>query len=146
MAFDFLLWHCLDPGKTSVSESGKSARLKPKGGECVLLFKIDSARFRAEFEIERVCDALFFYKSEHKAPVLLFVELKGTDVESAIDQLDQTLKSVRNKLDNEANCLAVVACSGSTPKHLGKLRKRFQKQHGITFRIGGPKEDLRKYV
>ncbi len=90
MPFNFLLWHCLLPGKTQISEQGCSARILPKSDETVLAFRIDLEAFREEYDLrgKKLCDGFFFiFKAGDTRPKLIFVELKGSDVTAAAEQL-----------------------------------------------------------
>ena len=136
MPFNFLLCECLHPGKTGFGEAGKGARIKPEGGECVLVFGIDNEPFRKRFAVTKACDALFFYKSGTKGPVLFFVELKGSDISSAARQIGQALQAVRKKLlGPEWDYRAVVVTRKSFPKRNGDLRSRFWKEYRLELKI-----------
>ena len=135
MPFNFLLWKCLIPGETSLKESGRSARIKPRSGECVLAFSIDNEDFRARFKVRKVCDALFFYKSRQGDPILLFVELKGSDIASAAPQLGQALKAIQNALARRARYRAVVVTRGGAPARDDPLRRQFYRKYGVELSI-----------
>lgn len=147
MPFDFLVWECLVPGQTSIAErgTGTSARIKPLGGECVLTFGIDNQAFRGEFNVNRVCDALFFYKIEAKSPVLLFVELKGADIASAAEQVGQALQAVRRALPRDADYRAVVVTRRKAPTRSDALWRRFFEDYGVELRISRD-GNLRPYL
>jgi len=145
MPFNFLLWKCLLPGQTSIRESGKGARIKPEAGECVLAFGIDSQDFRRRFDASKVCDALFFYKSKEQDPVLLFVELKGSDLGSAAQQLGEALQAVRGKLKLKVHYRAVVVSRSTAPGRSNPLRRKFSKEHKLPLEICRS-GDLRQYL
>ena len=120
MPFSFLLWNCLVPGATSVSESGVSANLQRGSDESVLAFRIDTDGFRKRFNLSnpaRVCDALFFYKVKESDPLLMFVELKGRDVAGAIQQLEQTLSTVRRELEQRGELVPLCQVNGDIVCH-----------------------------
>ena len=135
MPFNFLLCECLHPGETGFKESGIGARIRPEGRECVLVFGIDNQRFRTQFSVHRACDALFFYKSQAHGPVLLFVELKGSDVESAAEQLGQALDAVRKGLSGVSEYRAIVVLRKSAPASRNKLWSRFRNKYGVELKV-----------
>ena len=145
MPFNFLLWECLIPGKTSISESGQSARIDPHGGECVLAFELDNQKFRDRFGVGRVCDALFFYRRDQERPVLLFVELKGTDIAKAAEQLGQSLRAVKDTLQRNAQYRAVVVSRGRAPARKDPLCRQFFQQHQVELKISRD-GDLRRFL
>src|SRR5262245_16617401 len=118
-AFELLLWRCLDPGRTSFGEQGLSAQIKPEGKETVLVFHSDTEIFRDTFGLspeDNVSDAIFFYKKEASRPIVLFLELKGTDIEHARKQLTMVIKVVRDKMGagvrSETDYRAIILTSG----------------------------------
>ena len=138
MPLNFLLWNCLDPGKTSCGERGKGAALRPSGNECVLVFAVDNDSFRSRFDVKQVCDSLFFYSGQQQEPVLLLVELKGGDIAHGADQLAETLTAVRDALKQKklaAQYRAVLITSSRALKNAAPLQKHFEKQHGIPLAV-----------
>lgn len=146
MPFNYLLWNCLLPGKTSVRESGKVASLKPdkRGNESVLAFKIDTDDFRNRFDTKLVADALFFHKTEGKAPTILLVELKGRDVGHGIDQLGETLRAVKKSLGRRfpVEFRAVVRTDRGVPKDMKARQKKFNRDHSVPLLVAR-RPDLR---
>lgn len=138
MPFNFLLWNCLIPGATSVSESGVSANLKRESDESVLAFRIDTDGFRKRFKLSngaKVCDALFFYKVKKSDPLLIFVELKGRDIPRAIQQLEQTLSTFRRELEQRGElarrrvkCVAVVVTRRGVHRQTKRLQREFSQR------------------
>lgn len=131
MRFDGLLWECLLPGRHEHSEENLTAALDPRPGETVLLFETDRPAFRRRLPAGSklsVCDLMFFYRGPAAPmPVLLFVELKGSDYEHAEEQLANALEAVTRELepDCQRSVLkgAVVVLGASTP-HDSKRRRR----------------------
>ena len=158
-AFEPLLWRCLMPGKTGFDEQGLSARIKPGGGETILVFHSDTTVFRDSFGLppeSNVSDAIFFYKNEARRPVVLFLELKGTHLEHATRQLTTVIKAIRLKMDaevrNATDYRAIILTSGSAPVKADSIWQRFEKDTGISLRIktvhkrGKGGIDLREYL
>jgi hypothetical protein len=139
-----LLWQFLDPGGYVVSENNLTASLAPNSGarETVLLFdKLDRGLPRSFPHNEQACcDALFFYKRHlpsRDGSVLLFVELKGVDVDHAINQLKNTIKHVRTAMHVECQRMkvrigAIVITKGAAPPatDLRQHMKSFQDDLG----------------
>jgi hypothetical protein len=152
MAFDFLLWNCLLPGRTSIGESGKTASLKPLNDECVLTFHIDQQAFRDRFcgRDAKVCDGLFFYKQVDDAPVLLLVELKGADTDRAAEQLRDSLRVLQNELQKtgqrlKAEYRAIIVTRGSAPRNLKSFQKEFRQKYDASLDVSR-RGDLRHYI
>lgn len=146
MPFNFLLWNCLAVGRTSVAEKGITARMERKPGESVLAFRIDCDEFRRHFGTRRVCDALFFYRSQENKPVLLFVELKGSNIRDGVEQLKETLGIIEQALkDYPADYRAIVVTDAGGLKSAKGLQREFQKTHKVTLSVGR-ESDLRTYL
>lgn len=138
MSFNYLLWNCLLPGKTSVSERKVDAKLKPEAGESVLVFKIDTDGFRKRFDTKLVADALFFHKTEGKVPTILLVELKGSDVEQGIKQLAETVRAVKKKLPERnfpAEFQAIVRISRGSPNDIKGQQRKFERELRVPLRV-----------
>jgi acetyl-CoA carboxylase carboxyltransferase component len=90
-----LFWHCHADTKR-LSDDGIRAEWEPARGETALLFQTDTDVFRTQFNCEgaKVCDGLFLIKKPKGEPCLLFVELKGTDIDHAFTQLDAAIRVV----------------------------------------------------
>jgi hypothetical protein len=139
-----LFRECLQKG-TSVSESGRSASLDRRPGECVLLFKTDCPRFRSVFGVgdRPLSDAVFYYKAAAGADTqqaLIFVELKGTDVAHALEQLRTAVEVVRKKMPEletswSFRWVAVVVTRGSHLKQLDKWVKEFREKYRVTLLV-----------
>ena len=79
-----MLWTCLLPGKNAFEESGIEVVLAPKPDETVLLFQTDKPVFRDYKTNVKASDLMVFYRGPvANEPVLLFVELKGSDQDLA---------------------------------------------------------------
>lgn len=150
MPLNFLLWNCLVPGKTSCAEQRKEATLTRGNDECVLTFSIDNQPFKDRFGVRHACDAMFFYSGRNKGPILLFVELKGDDIEHGAGQLPETLIAVRRELQQkklDAEYRAVIITSGGAPGKGSSLRKGFLRDHGVPLEVLSRKRgDLRPYL
>jgi hypothetical protein len=156
MSLHTLLIECLQED-TSRREKGKSVRLARAAGETVLMFHTDTIEFRKGFglsEKARVSDVLFFYMRDRARPVWLFVELKGTDLKHACDQLRTTITAVRQRLrailgqdlPRDVECKAFVVFSGSLPKEQGDLKERFIQEMRIPLMVGRDELDLRRHL
>jgi hypothetical protein len=158
MPMNFLLWQALETSATSHHEEGRGASIKREEGEVVLVFHADTADFRRRFGVENVCDALFFYKKPPARPILLFVELKGHDIEHAAKQIRMTMMAVREGLRGQLGNLgpanaehrAVIVTSGvAAPRELARLRRDFERETQVALKVETVKKgacDLRKYL
>ena len=94
-----LLTGCFLPGKTSFTEDGVQLSLQPESGETVLFFSIDdqsnpNCKFRQVLGIQndkKICDLIVFYAKENER-IICFVELKGSKLGTAVEQVTNTDK------------------------------------------------------
>ena len=104
MKINTLFAKCLKQSETACKEQGKSASVRRKDDEFILLFHLDNDEFRNAFNLRRskTCDNLFFYLKDAKPQTasLVFVELKGSKVEDAIGQLEVTIQAFRSQLNS----------------------------------------------
>jgi hypothetical protein len=149
-----MLWECLQPGQHEFTEEGITATLEPQAGETVLFFNIDCTAFRQGQHALRICDLLVFYRgAAHQLPVLLFVELKGSDYERAESQIMGAARRVLAELDplcggippakaakgtlapgSSVNVRAVVLCGSSLLFKRKERQKDLYQQTGLLFR------------
>ncbi|WNG24535.1 hypothetical protein F0U62_11265 [Cystobacter fuscus] len=140
MRFDRLLWQCLVPGKYEFSEEGITVRLPPETGETVLMFNTDADAFRDGQPGVKACDLVFFYRGPAvPKPVLLFVELKGSDYAAAEAQLDNAFKRVWAQLDpqcqgGETRVGAVAVVGRSVMMDVKARIKQAWQERGLEFR------------
>lgn len=90
--------HDLCNGRYRLNENGVKVQMLPKKGEQVQLIILDGCLCTNE---GRKCDALFVYQGK-KGKVLISVELKGTDIPSAVEQLALTRKREEYQTIQEA--------------------------------------------
>lgn len=113
MLFDYLLLSgCLLPNRYSYSENGVKIELQPQSGELILLFHIDDqsnrdCKFRRVLELDnqgmKMCDLIVFYAKDSTRNIC-FIELKGRDIETAIQQINNTYKYFHAKLNQSNAC------------------------------------------
>jgi hypothetical protein len=134
VCFDTLLFTgCLLPGKTCFSEQGKSVSVIPQSGETVLFFSIDNPNCELRQLIgldragEAICDLLVFYAIGDKRTIC-FVELKGKDLEKAVEQVVNTHNKLKSKLKQKFASKAFIVFGGSVPQD-----DRYKKQLEVTF-------------
>lgn len=145
---------CLCSG-TAEHEKGKSVRIEPKADEVVLLFKTDHATARKYLGITAASDVVFLYVRHQQPPRLVFVELKGSDLKKAADQLSNTIAAVKRRLTqiigpsraNVVRMTALVVFSGAVPKaNFGKIQKDFFSSTGIALNTQRETADLRPFM
>jgi hypothetical protein len=158
-----LLWQFLEPGAHVASENRLTVSLAPNPGaqETILLFdKLDSRGLPRSFpgDNKTCCDALFYYKRNRPSGdgnILIFVELKSSDVEHAIEQLKNTIQHVWAAMHSEckpkSKIGAVVVTKGNVPPVDERKRAReFREESGafLWFEPGslGKEATLRSYV
>lgn len=105
MPFNSLMLTCLS-NKTSYGEAGCNITIVPERSESILLFVIDEqsnprSNIRQTLEMSRaetLCDCIYFYlKGEQRT--LCFVELKGSDLEHAVNQVINTKQKFLQALE-----------------------------------------------
>jgi len=130
-AVSHLLRSCFLHGPTSVTESGKTASLDRRDGECVLVFRIRSSDF-PPLSIERSCDAVFFHLARDGRPTVLLVELKGSDITHAVEQIVATLPIVTRGLGAlRPKVRAVIVTERGVPKQAKRQILHFRKIHNV---------------
>jgi hypothetical protein len=99
MPFNHLLFEALLPGKTLAQDREHdgytSAELKPGPGETVLLFRLDDDETKQHLKLagQKCCDYFFFFKASHES-LLIFVELKGGNLDRAEEQLAGAIDAI----------------------------------------------------
>jgi hypothetical protein len=170
MPFNYMLWYCLCPGKTSYKEPGTGwgVQVQPASEETILFLLTDSDHLREYFATKRnwynlknAADLLVYCSRPARVPILparvpilLFVELKGSDIHHAAEQLRQTVEAVRNALGNpmrsKTDYRALILASGAAPKNTKAIQKTFRDKYGVALRIktgiGKGAVDLRPYL
>jgi len=132
LVFNVLLCSCLVPGATSLGEKGKSLALQHRSDETILVFKTDCDAFRTGVIGDRdstTCDGLILVISKDNGSTILLVELKGTDLDHAVKQLETTLNVIRKKLPAGFDVMfrAVVVASGTaSPKPSQEIKAQLK--------------------
>jgi hypothetical protein len=109
MPFNSMLLTCLTNG-TSYTEAGNSVRLSPASRETVLFFGVDdqsddTRSLRPDFGISGpICDLIVFYRNEREnRTVVCLIELKGSELEYAANQIVNTYRHVAGALNQYAH-------------------------------------------
>lgn len=147
--------HALCEGELTLSERGKKVRLIPRQGEQAKALVIDGCVLQ---DNAPKCDGLFLFLGNHRLAVLL-VELKGTDVHHALEQLKhvrerrpeyrQLVERLRDSGPGNLSEKAFVVSSRivTKPEH-----ERLENQIGIRVtailhsEAASPIPDLRRYL
>jgi len=156
--FERLLCSCLEHG-TQLTEAGLALSIDRHSDETILLFRTDGAAFRkylyAPTDPQIACDALYFYKSGDKDPVLVFVELKGANLTHALDQLQATIGAVKPRVEaavpKTIQYLALVVSDGARPTTRLNRQREFTNKTQVDVRIvttqrGKKPVDLRRIL
>ncbi len=122
-------------GRTSHWEGGRGVNAKRTNDTHVKLFRSDTAEFRAKFGNRKSCDCIFLIEKA-KTRRLIFVELKGRNVEEAAEQLLQTVLAVQRQLPagcRDSTMREVIVAGREAPPaaERPKLQKDFQRKTGL---------------
>jgi hypothetical protein len=147
MPIDHLLFESLIPGVTKAEDKGSgshtSANLDSGRGESVLVFHLDNEKSRTRLGLSnnKCCDFVFFFKSGSHC-TLIFVELKGTDIASAEDQIVSAYQAMSAQSSYIKSCgpLAVIVSNVAAPMN-GKVIQRRMKKRGISLYFGISRKD-----
>jgi hypothetical protein len=130
MAFNYLLWHCLQD-RTSFSEEARGVTIARQSDETILFFAPDGEAVRHQtrtyFNVSQFCDVIIFYQKTNRQ-VLLFVELKGGDIEHAVTQLRAAVGAVYEMSPRRAqSCklVAIIVSTSSGPQLIKKAQAEF---------------------
>jgi len=144
MPFNHLLFEALLPGKTLADDrkhgGTSSVRLEPAAGETVLLFRLDSEKTKDRLGLvdKSCCDYLYLYRTKDTS-LLIFIELKGENLDRSAQQLSSAIQSVcsHSGLNGTWRRLAraVIVSSTVSPKERTKLHKQMKEQ-GIRVYFG----------
>ncbi|HFD38750.1 MAG TPA: hypothetical protein ENJ31_02700 [Anaerolineae bacterium] len=126
MPFNTLLLTCLIPG-TSFTEQGATVRMEPRSGETLLFFAIDDQsnpgcglRQAINLYDGAICDlAVFYVPSDRDRNILCLVELKGSELDRAAEQIRNTYRALSSRLRPHAQQVewkAYILEHGSAPK------------------------------
>lgn len=102
MPFNTLLLTCLSP-KRSFSEAGGRIRFNQGTNETILLFVIDqrsnphSTVYQDLIINGLVCDLIIYYIKDDKK-IICFIELKGSDIQRAVEQIGNTFNKFKKSL------------------------------------------------
>ncbi len=146
MPFNTLLLTCLIPG-TSVSEHSGRVSVKPQPGEIVLSFVVDDqtnrdSTLRQDLGIVGpICDCVYYYIKGDKK-VLCLVELKGSNVKHAVEQIINTFQRLKQSLGActlrrkcrprflQIDWRAYVYIHGSVPRNIKPEQKTLAREFG----------------
>jgi len=116
--------NCLLASSNVASENKKSFKIETNNKSNYCRIRIDDCII--ESEKQKKCDYLFF---ESTRPVFIFVELKGRELEKAVEQIAQTVEFFKSELSQISKKKAYIV-SSSVPRvesiKFEKLRKKFE--------------------
>ena len=147
MPFNHLLLCWLESAtSTSVTQQGKTVNFPRKfTADVVLIFKTDSKEYKEKWAVNKpVSDYLFYYtntEDQDRKVFLVFVELGGNKADHGVEQLRQTIKTMRDELKSKriagkAQFSALVLYSGgSSPQDLSRQKKEFQEQYQTILKV-----------
>jgi len=91
---------------TRAHASGITVSTQPLAGETIIFFDIDNGEGRQSLRMEgdgiSICDYLIFYTTDDEVfEIVCFLELKGTNLEVAAKQVQETHKHVKDLSDEQ---------------------------------------------
>jgi hypothetical protein len=143
MPFSHLLFEALLPGQTLAEDKRRecqtSADLKRGPNETILLFRLDqdSTRSRLGLSDRKCCDHLYFLKSATRT-MLIFVELKSTNLDEAENQILNAHNAIckhSNVKNQSFQTVALVVSRKGTPQNVKKRQSEMRKR-GIHLYFG----------
>jgi hypothetical protein len=149
MPFNHLLFEALLPGKTLAEDRAHngytSAQLEANAGETVLLFRLDEDKTKEHLKLtgEKCCDYFFLFRGKQKS-LLIFVELKGGNLERAEQQLLAAIDAICTNSDKGRSwrrlARAVVVSPTVSPRDRLKIQKAM-KAKGTEVYFGSSKKN-----
>lgn len=148
MPFNSLILTCLIPNR-SFTDQGQTVSVKQESNESFLFFVIDKKTneksslpevlgISKEGKEGKICDLIVYYQKspDGKTPsdscVICCAELKGTNLDRAIEQIINTKKYFVDSLKakkvdfKKITWKAYILCHGSSQKDMKKYKKNFE--------------------
>lgn len=134
MPFNELMLNCIQEGSSYNENNIKVRMTTHQKEETVLFFVIDEqsnccSKFRDLMKLVHICDLLIYYskkdktstsrKGESTKKTICLVELKGSDIKKAVEQITETQKGLSDSLRTKyTNILwkALIISHGASPK------------------------------
>lgn len=117
-----MLSKCKCSCRYTVSENHRTFRIQPHNPDAIDKIKIDG--YMIEDCTIQKCDYLYMYKVMDEPTTVVFVELKGTDINHAVDQLDTTISLIKPLMDGKKTKLRACIVHSSYPRNDGTYRKK----------------------
>lgn len=120
--------------KIKVEEKGKKAVILNKNNEEFFKINIDGCLIKNKTAADKAIKKVSTNKQE--GCKLLIIELKGTDIDKAVDQIDATINFIKSE-DTDCKKIAALIVCNSSPHFANKARKgieRIRKDHRIILR------------
>lgn len=140
------------PG-TSFTEQAKTATIAPERGERIAFYQVDAPPVRDFFHATGKFPDLLVVREKEGAAGKdgVLVELKGSDWNRALQQLEEGLSKMRGCVEGALGVkrwsAVVVLGGGSAPKKTDDARRRFEKKCQITPHVNSGRTcDLRKIL
>ncbi len=135
--------------KFHAKQKGKSVFISVNdGNEYVIFFKIDGGYISSS---DRKADYMIYYHDfNNEKRYLLLIELKGSNVKDAIQQLETTINhnKIKNILEGfQGIKVAIVISHGGSPSPIKEYEAKFRKRYGISLQVFRRKRlDLREAI
>ncbi len=143
---------------TRAHASGITVSTQPRIGELIIFFDIDSTEGRQSLKMEgegiSICDYLIFYTTNGEAfEIVCFLELKGTNLEVAAKQVQETHKHVKDLSDEQIPvrhhqnfiskiCICLRSHAPSTKQRIrDQLKQKFGNEH-VEIKHGTTRYDI----
>ena len=149
MPFNHLLFEALLPGKTLAEDREQngytSCELQAGAGETVLLFRLDEDKTKDKLKLtgQRCCDYFYFYRGPQRS-LLIFVELKGSNLDRATRTTSSAIDAICPNSDKgrpwRKLVRAVIVSSTVSPRDRLKIQKAMNAR-GIELYFGSSKRN-----
>jgi hypothetical protein len=120
--------------------TGKGVSMTRTPGDVILFFNTDNNNCKVKQNTTNTCDLLIFVSNERiPTKILALVEIKGSDVDHAVEQIKQTYQYIHRQLNTCVNnytrhfsagtvkWLGIILRSNSSPVDYKKYKKELEK-------------------
>lgn len=137
MPLKFLRAHAreLTPPRLRCNGVGFICHPQESENEALLAFQIDDPAFRDKFGVndQQLCDAVVCCVRNNEKPVVIWIELKGSEIDKAVRQIASTHRAISGTERCFADrCHGLVITSGASPQKQNDANKAAAKS-GIRF-------------
>jgi hypothetical protein len=120
--------------------TGKGVSMSPMSGDVILFFNTDNNNCKVKQNTTNTCDLLIFVSNRNiPTRILALVEIKGNEVDHAVEQIKQTYQYIHRQLSNCVNnytrhinagtikWLGIILTSSNSPINYKKYKKELER-------------------